>query len=89
MYVLIYYTIAKWIDELINLGTLQVIAIQIDEHEDMVCFDGTLAWKQDLNRKETPCYGVAKVIYNHLVYGQQLHLDHLAMYQKFICLITG
>ncbi|EJD75921.1 hypothetical protein LOAG_17006 [Loa loa] len=38
-----------------------VVAVRIGEHEDIVCFDGTLAWKQDLNRRETPCFGVAKV----------------------------
>uniref|UniRef100_A0A915PG03 Ubiquitin-like domain-containing protein n=1 Tax=Setaria digitata TaxID=48799 RepID=A0A915PG03_9BILA len=29
--------------------------------EDVVCFDGTLAWKQDLSREQTPCFGLAKV----------------------------
>ncbi|KAK6101296.1 Lectin C-type domain family protein [Brugia pahangi] len=27
----------------------------------MICFDGTLTWKQDLNKRGTPCFGVAKV----------------------------
>ncbi|VDN94526.1 unnamed protein product [Brugia pahangi] len=38
-----------------------VVAVQIGEHEDMICFDGTLTWKQDLNKRGTPCFGVAKV----------------------------
>uniref|UniRef100_A0A1I8ELL6 Lectin C-type domain-containing protein n=1 Tax=Wuchereria bancrofti TaxID=6293 RepID=A0A1I8ELL6_WUCBA len=38
-----------------------VVAVQIGEHEDIICFDGTLAWKQDLNKRGTPCFGVAKV----------------------------
>ncbi|CAG9531374.1 unnamed protein product, partial [Cercopithifilaria johnstoni] len=34
-----------------------VVAVQTGEREDIVCFNGTLDWKQDLNRAESPCFG--------------------------------
>ncbi|VDO40106.1 unnamed protein product [Onchocerca flexuosa] len=40
---------------------MQAVVGQVGEQDDIVCFDGTLAWKQDLTRKETPCFGVANV----------------------------
>ncbi|MCP9259140.1 hypothetical protein DINM_002108 [Dirofilaria immitis] len=45
-------------------GAITTVVGQTDELNDIICFDGTLTWKQDWKNREMPCYAVANVKLN-------------------------